>query len=87
MGVAYVCMYVCVWIDDDDTYVPRSCSSSTTGHPNTPNQPRKQITKKQIADDYPVPEIADEAKYITVTNPTTEAIYCRLVVPNPTYMA
>lgn len=41
----------------------------------------------QISDDYEVPEISPESKYITVAEPSTEAIYCRLVVPNPTYMA
>lgn len=33
-----------------------------------------------------VPELSDDAKYITVAAPSTKAIYCRLVVPNPAYM-
>lgn len=47
----------------------------------------RTTNEQQIADDYQIPEISDEAKYITVSNPDSEAIYCRLVVPNPTYMA
>jgi hypothetical protein len=39
----------------------------------------------QTGEEYPVPEIAEEAKYITVTKPS-KAMYCRLVVPNPTFM-
>lgn len=41
----------------------------------------------QTSETMPVPEISDEAKYISVAAPSSKAIYCRLVVPNPTYMA
>jgi len=39
----------------------------------------------QTGEEYPVPEIAEEAKYITMTKPS-KTMYCRLVVPNPTFM-
>ena len=51
--------------------------------------PRKQTQNhtQQTAENYPVPELADEAKYITMAKPSTKGLYCRLVVPNPTFMA
>lgn len=60
-------------------------------HPYTPSptpatkQPNPHT--HQTAENYPVPELADEAKYITVATPSTKGLYCRLVVPNPTFMA
>jgi hypothetical protein len=62
--------------------------------PSTPQQPVTDTpppqphthTQTQISEDYKVAEISDDAKYITMANPKTKAMYCRLVVPNPTYM-